>query len=70
METIPTYLHRFLPTMNITYIPLVILGVLIIILIIAGFLSRRRISKLKLLEKLLTGYTNCGVNKDGKPTLR
>lgn len=55
---------------SIAYAPLVVIGALIVILIIAGFLSRNHISKLKLFEKMLTDYASCGIDKDGKPTLK
>lgn len=54
----------------ISYIPLAIIGAIVGVLIIAGFLSRKPISKLNLFEKMITDYASCGIDKDGNPTFK
>lgn len=55
---------------SVAYAPLIVLGVLVCILVFAGFLSRAHVSKLTLFEKMLTDYASCGIDKDGKPTFK
>ena len=54
----------------VAYTPLALVGAIALILVIAGFLSRRAISKLNLFEKMITDYASCGIDKDGNPTFK
>ena len=54
----------------IAYAPLAVLGVLVLVLVVAGFLSIKPISKLKLFEKIFTDYASCGIDKNGKSTFK
>ncbi len=55
---------------SITYIPLIIISILIIALITTNFLSIIYISKLSLFKKILTGYVNYSIDKNGKPIFK